>query len=151
MKFRVLMIVALAVFSLGCSRPVSYEKFVRMEDKGSDGQYHFTLDMTDSLCTYDVYFYSRIDCSRNRLADVRDFPLNVTWVSPDGLRYAERVYFDVHDDKEVGDFYSRQYKILYRSGLVPVKNGEWEMEVRIDSDRYVPGFRGLGVICKKNL
>ena len=151
MKFRVLVIAALAAVSLGCSRPVSYEKFIRIEDKGEDGQYHYTLDMTDSLCTYDIYFFSRIDCNRHRLAEVRDFPLNVTWISPDGIRYAEKVYFGVHDDEEGEDYYSRQYKFLYRSGLVPVRHGEWEMMVRIDSDRFVPGFRGLGVICKKNL
>ncbi len=151
MKFRVLMIVALATVFLGCSRPASYEKFVRTGNKGNDGLYHYSLDMSDSLCTYDVYFYSRIDCSSTRLAGVRDFPLNVTWISPDGQKYVEKVYFKVHGDIEDNDFYSRQYKFLYRSGLVPVRWGEWKLDVRIDSDQFVPGFRGLGVICKKNL
>ncbi|MDO5442206.1 MAG: hypothetical protein Q4G10_00895 [Bacteroidia bacterium] len=151
MKGRVVIFLIQAAVLIGCSRPVSSENFVRIEDKGVDGRYHFAIDMTDSLCTYDVYFYSRIDCGSAKLAQIRDFPMMVTWVSPSGQKFEERVYFDVHAETDDSGYYSKNFKILYRSGLVPVSPGEWEMQVRIDSDRYVPGFRGLGVICKKNL
>lgn len=75
----------------------------------------------------------------------------VTWTAPDGGRYSEKVYFNVRDGIKGEDFYSNQYRIPYRTGVVPVVWGEWEMTVRIDSDRYIPGFRGLGLIFEKNI
>lgn len=151
MRWWFVIFLVLGIALAGCERPLSSESFVRLKDKGEDGLYHYTVDMTDSLCTYDLYFYSRIDCSSARLAHVRDFPMIVTWTAPDGRRFDEKVFFDVHAATDDSGFYSKSYKILYRSGLAPVRNGEWKMTVRIDSDSFVPGFRGLGVICKKTL
>lgn len=149
---RAAVLLVLVTLMCGCSRPTSYERFVLLGDKEGDGRYHYTLDMSDSLCTYDISFYTRIDSNGNKLSGIKDFPLNVTFMSPSGQRYEEKVYFKVNGEAAAGsDFYSRQYKVPYRSGLVPVEWGMWEMAVRIDSDRYIPGFRGLGVICKKNI
>ena len=149
MNLRILIVAALAVVISACSRPMSSEQFVKIGEKGEDGLYHYTLDFTDSLCTYDLSFYSRMDCSDAKLLELRDFPMTVVLTSPEGRKYSEKVYFRVHKDGRDGDFYSNQYRIPYRSGLVPVCRGEWEMSVRIDSDRYMPGFRGLGLICEK--
>lgn len=151
MKIRVFIIAAVAVLLSACSRPTASEQFVKLGNKGADGLYHYSLDFSDSLCTYDLTFYSRIDCSRAKLAEVRDFPMVVTWTAPDGGRYSEKVYFNVRDGIKGEDFYSNQYRIPYRTGVVPVVWGEWEMTVRIDSDRYIPGFRGLGLIFEKNI
>lgn len=151
MSLRIIIVAAVAVFLSSCSRPLSSEQFVKIGDKGEDGLYHFALDFSDSLCTYDLAFYSRLDCSSSKLSEVRDFPMTVVLISPDGRKYSEKVYFEVHKDRPDEDFYSNQYRIPYRSGLVPVKWGAWEMTVRIDSDRYIPGFRGLGLICEKNI
>ena len=149
MNLRILIVAALAVVISACSRPVSSEQFVKIGEKGEDGLYHYALDFTDSLCTYDLSFYSRMDCSDAKLSGLRDFPMTVVLTSPEGRKYSEKVYFRVQKDERDGDFYSNQYRIRYRSGLVPVSWGEWEMSVRIDSDRYLPGFRGLGLICEK--
>ena len=149
MNLRILIVAALAVVLSACSRPTSSEQFVKIGDKGEDGLYHYALDLSDSLCTYDLTFYSRIDCSNARLSELRDFPMIVNWISPDGRKYSEKVYFKVRREQGDEDFYSNQYRIPYRSGIVPVQWGEWEMTVRIDSDRYLPGFRGLGLICEK--
>lgn len=151
MKIRILIFAAVVAVLSACSRPTSNEQFVKLDNKGADGLYHFTVDMSDSLHTYDLVFYSRIDCNNIKLSQIRDFPLMVTWISPEGEKYSEKVYFKVRGNSEDEDFYSNQYRIPYRSEVVPVRWGIWEMTVKIDSDRYIPGFRGLGLICKKNI
>ena len=132
-----------------CTRPASTEDYLGLSGKGTDGYYHFTVDMSDSLSTYDFWLYSRIDCNHVRLSSLRDFPMEVTWVSPDSTKYREKVYFSVHDSVEGSDFYSNQYRLPYRLGVVPVKNGIWEMMVKIDADEHFPGFRGIGLVCEK--
>lgn len=145
------LIIAFMAVMAGCSRPDSYEEFVRIEDKTADGLYHFPLDLSDSTAVYDVSFFSRIDCTRLRLASIEDFPMTVLWTSPSGVKYSEKVFFPVSSYAGSSGFYSHQYRIPYRTGIVPERKGVWDMAVRIESDRYIPGFRGLGVVCKKRL
>ena len=121
------------------------------KDKTADGLYHFPLDLSDSTAVYDVSFFSRIDCTRSRLASIEDFPMTVLWTSPSGVKYSEKVFFPVSSYAGSSGFYSHQYRIPYRTGIVPERTGVWDMAVRIESDRYIPGFRGLGVVCKKRL
>lgn len=146
-----MMLAAIAAAGVSCSRPVSYEKFVSVEDREANGLYSFSIDLSDSLCTYDVSFYSRIDAIRFKEMHSRDFSLMVTWTAPSGQRYRETVYFGPFDDSTGSDSYSRQYVKPYRRSLVPVEFGTWDIEVLVNSGAEVPGFRGLGIICKKNL
>lgn len=133
-----------------CARPSSTEEFVKLSGRSDDGLYRFELDMSDSLSAYDVSFYSRIDCNSVRLVSFRDFPMVITWISPDGVRkYHEKVYFPIHEETVGSSFYSKQYLIPYRSGLVPVRHGVWHLSVEVEADDHIPGFRGLGVICEK--
>ena len=85
------------------------------------------------------------------MAAAKDFPIMVTWTSPSGQSYRENVYFVVHDEARGSNYYSSQYRKVYRTGLVPVEPGVWDLTVYVNSGKDVPGFRGLGVICKKNL
>ena len=147
----VLLLAVLTAAAVSCSRPVSTESFVGVDQTETDGLYKYSLDLSDSLATYDIVFYSRIDASRQRMAVTRDFPLTVTWTSPSGRRYRETVYFGIHDESSGSSFYSSQYRKTYRSGLVPVEWGVWSMAVQVNSGREVPGFRGRGVVCKKNI
>ena len=48
-----MMLAAVAAAGVSCSRPVSYEKFVSVEDREANGLYSFSIDLSDSLCTYD--------------------------------------------------------------------------------------------------
>ena len=130
---------------------MSYEQFISVENREANGLYRYTLDLSDSLCTYDVSFYSRIDATRIKEAHSRDFSMMVTWTAPSGQRFRETVYFGLFDESAGSDSYSRQYVKLYRKGLVPMEFGTWNLEVLVNSGADVPGFRGLGVICKKNL
>lgn len=143
------MLAVIAALSVGCARPTSTEQFLKVTAKGPDGLYHFALDLSDSLHRYDVSFYSRIDCNNIKAASVSDFPMTVTWTAPSGRKYNETVYFDVSSGTAGSGFYSKQYLIPYRMGITPVEWGEWDLAVRVDADRFVPGFRGIGVVCAK--
>lgn len=144
------LLAAIAVMLASCAKPRSYEEFIKLNNKSEDGMYHFALDLSDSLCTYNLWFYSRIDCNNVRMAELRDFPMEITWVSPTGLKYKEKVYFPIHSGMENSDFYTNQYRIPYRMEIDPREHGAWELAVSIDADDHIPGFRGLGIICEKN-
>lgn len=148
-SLRTVIIIVLATLSAGCARPTSTECFLKASDKSADGLYHFLLDLSDSLNRYDVSFYSRIDCNNIKAASVRNFPMTVTWTAPSGQKYNETVYFDFSAETDGSDFYTRQYLLPYWLGITPVEWGEWDLAVRVDADRFVPGFRGIGVVCAK--
>ena len=146
-----LVLAVLAAAALSCARPDSVEQYVGTEQREPNGLYRYSIDLSDSLATYDIIFYSRIDAGRQRMAEAVDFPLMVTWTSPSGQRYRETVYFDVRDEAKGSSFYTSQYIKPYRTGLVPVESGVWDMTVHVNAGNEVPGFRGLGVICRKHL
>lgn len=134
-----ILLAAVAVLS-SCSRPLSYEVFVRQAD-ASDGDYHFELDLSDSTGFYDLYFYTRVDRSRNLGPESRTpMKLDIWWESPSHMVYDETVYMDA------GDF--RGVRQIYRSGIVPAEYGIWKLCVRPSP---VPvSFRGLGIILEQN-
>ena len=68
-----------------CARPTSVEQFAF--DDGS-GQFDFTVDMSDSLCLYNLSFYTRLE---SRLSPP-GFPLRVYLTSPSGVTYAESLF-----------------------------------------------------------
>ena len=119
---------------------MSRETFVLADEVGADGLYHFDVDMSDSLSVYDLWLYTRLDKSNIRLVSSPGFPLTAIWTSPSGQRYSEVVYFETPLEK---DFYSHQYKVLYRSGLRPVESGQWQLSLDIDSQ--VDGLCGMGL------
>ena len=134
---------------LSCARPDSVEQYVGIEQREANGIYRYSIDLSDSLATYDITFDTRIDAGRQRMAETGDFPLMVTWISPSGQRYRETVFFNVRDEARGSSFYTSQYRKPYRTGLVPVENGIWDLTVHVNAGNEVPGFRGLGVICRK--
>lgn len=148
-SLKTVLFVVIAALSVGCARPTSTEQFLKVKAKGADGLYHFEMDFTDSLTKYDVSFYSRIDINHIKAASVKSFPMTVTWTAPSGQKYNETVYFDVSSETGGSSFYSKQYFIPYRLGITPVEWGVWDLAVRVDADRFVPGFRGIGVVCAK--
>lgn len=122
-----------------CTRPAYYEEFVRA-DEAESGIYSFTLDLSDSLSTYDLSFYlspvpmtSKLDSTRAG----RCMPVYIVWTGPDEGRFEEMVYMD--PNKEVQP---------YREAVSMTAPGEWNLELR---PMEVPtGFRGIGVICHRN-
>lgn len=146
-----LMLAVVSAAGVSCSRPTSVEQFVSVDRREANGLYRYTLDMSDSLAIYDISFYSRIDANRLKFTHAKDFSLMVTLTAPSGQRFRETVYFGVFDESSGSNFFSSQYVKPYRTGLVPVEYGVWEMNVLVNSGAEVPGLRGLGVVCKKHL
>lgn len=133
MKKLIPTIILVASVMAGCVKPASEEYFVR-EDQSVDGVYSFMLDMSDSLCKYDVYFYTKVDGKKN----IVNLPVQIIWTSPSGQQYSEQVYMKV--GAKFGD------KELYRSSLVPVEFGSWNLCVVSLND--IKGLRGMGVIVE---
>ena len=130
--------VVVCIAAVCCSRPPSTENFIRI-DGSEGGIYSFDLDLSDSLCTYDISFYTalgRQDAFRLRRDGVTCVPMHVVW-SRDTASFEETVYLD-----------ATEVVTPYRSGVSMVSPGIWKLDVRpVDIPR---GFRGIGVICKRN-
>lgn len=135
---------ALAVAS--CRKPSAMEFFVLNENRGEDGLYRYELDLSDSLATYDVYLYSRIDEQSSTLSQLDDIPMAAYWTAPDGEVYKDSFYFPVRDAKK--GFFSSEYKLLYREGIAPVQRGKWRLHIDVAQYEGVPVLRGLGVAYK---
>lgn len=113
-----------------CVRPASYEEFVRA-DEAVGGLYSFTLDLADTLCTYDISFYIAGDDTRSE-----GIPVYVVWTGPDGENFEELVYMNSSETLQP-----------YRTDVAMAALGEWKLDLR---PMEVPdGFRGIGVICKR--
>lgn len=123
-----ILVISLLV-AASCVRPPSDEFFVLSDGTGS---YEYVLDMSDSLCVYDLSFFARLEGRRQ----VSGFPMKIYLTSPSGVTYSENVYYDA----------SRGLELPYRVSLSPVEYGTWNMEARAS----VPGLGGLGLICKRN-
>jgi len=140
--------VVLALSLAACVRPSSTEQFI-MADDAPGGLYSFSLDMADSLVSYDIWLYSRIDSRKTALSSLDNIPVEIRWISPSGQRYGEKVYFPSDEvSGKTFSYFSRQLKSLYRSDVVPLEHGEWTLEAK--AGEGVAGFRGLGVILERN-
>lgn len=137
---RAILILSAAAFALvSCVRPGAYEEFLTVGESVA-GRYNFELDMSDSLDTYDVSFYTRVD--RGRTSTVREYPplkLDIWWKSPSGKVFDETVYMSSGDYRGVRE--------LYRSGIVPSERGVWTL--CIQPENPPKGLRGMGVICER--
>lgn len=130
--------IAAAAFVLSlccCSRPTEMEVFVKSAD-AVGGVYSFELPLEDSLATYDLSFYTRVDAPAGRRSG-GSLELNVLWVSPSGERAGETVHMDAAKLLET-----------YRTGVSPLEPGVWTLKVQVVNPPE--GLRGLGLVCKEN-
>lgn len=142
---RALPYIVAMVMVAACSEPAQMEYFCSSDDRDSLGRFCYSLDMSDSLSTYDIAFYTRIDCSPKDFDALNDVRVDVELVSPAGLSYVETVYLPV------ASFSSRKrctYDSIadYRTGLTPVEWGVWQMYLSLPE---IQGLRGMGVINGK--
>src|SRR5574344_515208 len=133
---------------VSCSRPSSIETFIQASKASEGGTYIFNVDMTDPNLTYDISFYTGIG-DRNSLP-IGKIPFNIVFSAPSGKKYEEVVYMvlsnQISDNNE-----ARQYKALYRKGIVPSEYGIWRMAVTVGEENYhINGLRGLGIIVANN-
>ena len=130
--------IAAAAFVLSlccCSRPTEMEVFVKSAD-AVGGVYSFELPLEDSLATYDLSFYTRVDAPVGHRPQ-GSVALDVRWESPSGETADETVHMDASKQIEA-----------YRSGVSPLEPGVWTLKVQVVNPPE--GLRGLGVVCKEN-
>lgn len=132
------------LLSFSCSRPASEETFIKSDSLDVPGSYPFSVDMSDSLCSYDFTFYSRIDCSKKLFGQMGDIPVTVTFISPSGKSYGERVYLWRSHFVSSGPM-SWTYERKYRKDVRPAEPGVWQVILEVQPESVVTGFRGMGL------
>lgn len=136
-RFRaaLVMTAAFALLALGCEKPDTFEQFVKSKDSVK-GVYSFDMNLDDTVGTYDISFFTRIDALAGA-AEPGCLRLDVSWRSPSGKSAGETVYMDVSELLEE-----------YRSGVTPRECGKWRIDVHVPNPP--DGFRGLGIILEHN-
>lgn len=133
-----------ALLLCACSRPDAYEEFRKASAK-ENGSYCFMIDMSDTLCTYDLDLYTRIDCSMQLFASMPDsIRMNMVYTSPSGRKYAEK-FAAAKDSFSQSSSFSKEYIIPYRRDLVPVEHGIWNLCITVGNEDRFPDMRGIGI------
>lgn len=145
----ILLVLFTVIGIVSCKRPQSDENFVLSSKAADMGGYIFDVDMTDSLCTYDMSFYARIDYPRNKETSLHDYPMYVVWTSPSGNKQALTVYMDLTGATNP-TYYSKQIVIPFMADADPVEYGMWQLKVSANEALSDMGLRGLGLIVKRN-
>lgn len=124
------------VLLAGCRRPVSYETFV-LAGEAEEDIYQFELDLSDEGCSYDISFFTKTDAPVFRKQETVSVPIVVNWSMEDNPGFSETVWYPLGENK-----------VPYRTGVVMEQPGTWTLKAHV---MYAPaGFRGLGIICKRN-
>lgn len=135
---KAIFVAAVSLLLVCCTKPANYEEFIRA-DQAESGIYRFTLDLADTLCTYDISFYlspARVDGQPDTCAVSGSMPVYVVWTGPEGESFEEMVYMNTEETIQP-----------YRKDVAMAPLGEWRLALR---PMEVPeGFRGLGVICHR--
>ncbi len=142
-SYPVVLVVAVLIAAASCSHRGEYSEFRRITQRDSLGRYAFTLDLSDSLSSYDISFYTRLDSKRAVFRNMDDISVEVTLQSPSGLLYQETVYIPKMSSTSSTAF-SKQYFMPYRTDAVPVLYGSWKMFLYVPSDMQT-GLLGMGV------
>ena len=134
MDGRALVLLLSATFAaLSCVRPESTENFVKAAD-AEDGVYRFTLPLSDTLCRYDISFYTRTEGGSDASLE-----LVAGWVSPSGATHVDTVYMAAGGPRGI--------LAPYRTDVETFELGDWQLNVEVPE--APEGFLGLGVICKR--
>lgn len=127
LQIRILVGMALTMLFFSCDRPSSQEYYARANERGV---YAFSLDFSDSLCCYDLDILTVLACRDRKLETFEGFPLNVTWLSPSGIYYAEEFWLTAASLQE-RRHYSNRFYLPYREGLVPKEHGIWTLRFAV--------------------
>ena len=121
----------LLLLAVCCTSPGTQDSFVPCSEADA-GIYEFTFRIDDTASLYDFSFFTRVD---GKWED--SFPLSVKWLSPSGNSFSETVHYSAGENLE-----------LYRSAVALPEPGDWKISVA--APETPGGFRGLGMICRKN-
>ena len=145
MKGRVLLSVLMLALAC-CSRPSSREYFVMRENAGYGDTYSFTLDLSDTLLTYELDFFTRLE--RIPFEDFRDddIILDLRWFSPADSILTDTLVVSISEP--VGsDFFSKDIVTPYDIGGLLDDPGEWRLNAKVVNDSE--SIRGLGLILNQ--
>lgn len=113
---------------MGCKAPEATQEFIFHKESGI---YRYSLDMTDSLSTYEISFYTRME----KADSAGIFPIYVVLESPSGTKYQDTYLFDYNSGKSA----------KYASDLDPYEHGVWTITLNVRED----DISGMGVVLKK--
>lgn len=135
----------LAVVS--CSRPPSYETFVLKEDADYGDTYSFNLDFFDSLSTFDLSLYTRMERQAFEAFPADSLDLRVNWISPSDSILTEDILLDLGDPVD-SSYFHKDYICSLSERVVPFESGTWRLRIMVRNNS--DGLRGLGVIFRRN-
>lgn len=129
------------LMAAGCSRPRSMELFAAIGEP-------LEVDLSDSLCTYDLSLYTRADFPVFGERPDCDIPLDLTLVSPSGKEYGERVFFPTGEPLH-SSFFTSDFLAPWRTGCVPSEYGVWTLTVHVKDLDWEPVLRGFGLVVER--
>ena len=140
-------IVLTLLLAVACREPATSEVFIP-----APGPYTFTLDLSDSLASYDIALFTRIDAHGEAALD--ELPIIAVWTAPDYsseddvfsnpyYTFTEVFYLPLEASRS--SYFSRQVWHRYRKGVRPGIYGDWQLSLSVPDTVNIRGLRGLGV------
>ena len=135
-----------AVFMVcSCGQPLVESGYLRSGDAPAPGRYVFDLNLTDSLSTYTLSFYSVMDRAESS-CPVPGIALEIGLVSPSGQKFGETLGLPSDRWRKEGKMQA-VLREVYRDGFVPSEYGVWKMEINVSP--ACEGLCGMGYELKR--
>ena len=129
-----------------CSRPSSREYFVMREDAEYGDTYSFTIDLTDTLLTYDLEFFTRLERVPFQDLQREDIVLDLRWFSTFGAILTDTLVVSPGDPAGA-NYFSRDIITPYGNEAVFGVPDEWRLNAKVVNDSE--SLRGLGIILSQ--
>lgn len=139
-----LLAIAAVVALASCSIPYISNEFQTPSQRDTLGRYTYVLDMSDTLSSFDISIYTRIDCGVLSFDQLKDVPILVTLQSPSGDSFSEYAYIprSAFNTDRRGSY---DAVVDYRLDCIPIEYGLWQMYLATPK---MSGHRGFGVILR---
>lgn len=136
-----------AVFMVcSCGQPLVESGYLRSGDAPAPGRYVFDLNLTDSLSTYTLSFYSVMDLAESSCT-APDIALEISLQAPSGRTFGETVALPSGMWRSDGKMQA-VLREVYRDGFVPSEYGVWTMELKVNP--ACEELCGMGYELKRN-
>lgn len=138
--------VILAASLWGCSRPVSIAPYISREKSEYGDTYSFNLDLSDTLTTYSISFYTRVERRPFKPYAADSLDLGVRWIAPSDSSFLDNLVLNL-DEPIASAYSSKDYRFAYKDAFVPSELGEWRLRVQVRSNPEC--LSGLGIIIER--
>lgn len=143
-------VIALVLFlTVSCARPSSYETFILKEKAQYGDTYSFNLDFHDSLSTYNLDLYTRMERKAFGRFSADSLDLRVNWVSPEDSILTEDLVLRLGAATD-SSYFSKDYILPLKEGFAVPAHGSpgiWRLRVLIKNNPE--DIRGLGVVFSR--